>query len=238
MTESDGALLRGMKAILTKRYGAGRGLSLVTLEPPEELRRLYEVPGQYIEIQASTRGYFVLAGEVGAPSWQLLVRSQGGVSEELTEAHEGTAFEVSAPLGKGFPSANRHGQALILAVVGSALGAARPILRERLARRDGALPRLYLGVRSLSEIPLSDEINAWVRDGVRVVLCLSQEFGEPVMPDAMRLEHGYVQDVIARDFRNGRLGGACIFAAGPAGMMDALRALASDGSGVDVHTNA
>ncbi len=210
----------------------------MTLAPPNELLRAHQIPGQYIEIQGSSRGYFVLASEVGAPRWQLLVRAQGGVSDELSVAPEGTSFEVSAPLGEGFPLERVQGRALTFAVVGSALGAARPMVRARLARREGGATRLYLGARTVDEVPLFDEVTAWARDGVRVVVCLSRESAAPSGAAPMRWDRGYVQDVLARDLRAESLEPSRIFAVGPTAMIAALRELAAVHAGAEVHTNA
>src|SRR5262249_8467471 len=157
----------------------------------------YRAPGQYIEVRAvEANGYFVLAGEIGAPSWELLVRTNGGASDALVRAPEGTVFDVVGPLGKGFPLERAHDRSLIVAVAGSALAVTRPILRDRIARREGPSTSVYIGARTARDVALAREVAGWVHAGVRVVLCLSQadrDDGE-VLLDARRAS-GYVQNV-------------------------------------------
>ncbi len=213
--------------VLTARRDAGTGLHLVTITPSHALAQRYTAPGQYVEIRTDAgSGYFVLAGEVGAPSWELLVRNNGEASAVLATAPEGTVLAVQGPLGKGFPLEHANGRALIVAVAGSALAISRPILRERVARRNAALTSVYIGIRSVRDVPLLPEVAGWGHAGVRLVLCLSRE--EPddpaVLPEASRAP-GYVQRVLAREIQDGRVAGDIVFVAGPSKMIDDVRAL-------------
>lgn len=231
-------------AVLTERRSSGRGLSLVTLTPSPDRARAYRAPGQYIEVQAEAKGYFVLAGEIGAPSWELLVRTNGGASDALAVSPEGTVFDVAGPLGTGFPLARARGRCLIVAVAGSALAVTRPILRDRIARREGPATTIYIGARVAQEVALPSEVAGWAHAGARVVLCLSRsELDDPsVLPEAQRAR-GYVQTVLTRDVTAAAASAAegLVFAAGPAGMLDALRELPSRaraaGAQLEVITN-
>ena len=222
-------------AVLTSRRDAGAGLSLVTLTPAHEHAMAYRAPGQYIEVRAEAHGYFVLAGEIGAPSWELLVRTNGGASDALTQSPEGTAFDVMGPLGSGFPLERALGRHLVIAVAGSALAVTRPILRDRIARRQGASTSVYIGARSPREVALALEVAGWVHAGARVVLCLSRpDFDDPqILPEAQR-RTGYVQHVLSNDVGQGLVTGGMVFAAGPAGMLEELRGLATSGSETDL----
>jgi NAD(P)H-flavin reductase len=214
-------------AVLTARRDAGGGVNLVTLTPPIERAPGYRAPGQYIQVHAEGGGYFAFAGEVGAPSWELLVRNAGGASDALTNAPEGTTFDVSGPLGVGFPVERARGASLIVAVVGSALAVARPILRERIAERAFDATTLYLGVRTPKELPLASEVAGWGHAGIRLMLCLSRpDLDEPhLLAEAVR-RHGYVQTVLAEDVVAGRVSGL-VFAAGPPDMLEQIRQLAT-----------
>ncbi len=213
--------------VLTARRDAGAGLHLVTMTPTHEFSQGYRAPGQYVEVRTDAgSGYFVLAGEVGAPSWELLVRNNGEASAVLATAPEGYVVGVQGPLGKGFPLERAEGKALVVAVAGSALAVSRPILRERVARRSAALTSVYIGVRSVRDVPLLSEVAGWAHAGVRLVLCLSRE--EPddpgILPEATRAA-GYVQRVLAREIQDGRVVGDMVFVAGPSKMIDDVRAL-------------
>lgn len=225
-------------AVLTERRDTGADLCLVTLTPALAHARGYRAPGQYIEVCAEARGFFVLAGEVGAPSWELLVRMNGGAAGALTTAPEGTVFDVSGPLGDGFPLERARGRSLVVAVAGSALAVTRPILRDRVAHREGASTTVYIGARTARDVALPGEVTGWVHAGARVVLCLSRpELDDPRVLFELGRASGYVQAVLEKDIRDGRVRDGLVFGAGPAGMLEELRGLASAAPKVEVVTN-
>jgi NAD(P)H-flavin reductase len=203
-------------------------VNLITLTPPPELARAYRAPGQYIKVHAESGGYFVLASEIGATSWQLLVRSSGGAADALTRAPEGTTFEVTGPLGTGFPLERAQDKPLVVAVAGSALAVARPIMRARIAQRACASTSVYIGARSARDVPLVGEVAGWGRAGARLVLCLSRpESDDPaVLAEAVR-RAGWVQHALADEVAHGRITHGLVFAAGPAGMLEQIRTLPS-----------
>jgi NAD(P)H-flavin reductase len=217
-------------AVLTGRRDAGGGLQLVTLAPSPAYARAYCVPGQYVEVVTrgpESRGFFVFAGPAGAPSWELLVRDTGGASEALSNAAVGTTFEVSPPIGTGFPVESARGLALVLVVVGTALAAVRPILTERIARGDARATHVYIGVRSAGDVPLASELDAWAHAGVHLILCLSRpDLDDAAVVPAARRAIGWAQGVLAADIEARRVRTELVFAAGPPAMLDELRALA------------
>jgi NAD(P)H-flavin reductase len=105
-------------------------------------------------------------------------------------------------------------------------------MRDRIAHREGPLTTIFVGVRSSREIPLVDEVAGWAHAGARLVLCLSRppEDDPSILPEAARAQ-GYVQAVVQTEVEAGRLGtltdGHVVFAAGPAGMLEAMRGLAN-----------
>lgn len=213
-------------AVLTKRRGSGASLSLVTLTPPFDHAMAYRAPGQYIEIRAGVSGYFVLAGNIGEPSWELLVRTNGGASDALTGSPEGTVFDVVGPLGRGFPMERARGRRLVVAVAGSALAVTRPILRARIAQREARSTTVYIGARTAEDVALASEVAGWAHAGARVMLCLSRpELDDSSLLAEARRETGYVQAVLAEHVAEGRITDGLVFAAGPSGMLEELRAL-------------
>jgi NAD(P)H-flavin reductase len=205
----------------------------VTLTPPSSFADAYRSPGQYIQVRTdSGSGYFVLAGECHAPSWEILVRNNGEASIDLIGAPEGTVIGATTALGKGFPLQRARGRGLVIAVVGSALSVARPLMRDRVAHREAPLTSIFVGVRSSREIPLVDEVAGWAHAGARLVLCLSRHPDDDpsILPEAARAQ-GYVQAVVQTEIEAGRLGsqtdGHVVFSAGPAGMLEAMRGLAN-----------
>jgi NAD(P)H-flavin reductase len=230
-------------AVLTARREAGGGLFLVGLDVDEETARGYTTPGQYLEIRTErANGYFVLAGDEGARRFELLVRNAGDAADALVTSPMGTAFATSGPLGEGFPLHGARGRRLVVAVVGSALAVARPVVRRRLAEGEAAITQVLIGLRSAADLPLADEVEGWAELGVRVVLCLSRaelHHHRTMVPRAERAS-GYVQSVLAKAIEAGDLAGsagpALVVAAGPEAMLEATRALARSGS-VEVVTN-
>ncbi len=190
---------------------------------PEAIRASYTRSGQYVRVFAGeSDGYFVLASEPLASDWELLVRSAGDAAHHILAVPVGGSVEVSPAQGPGFPVEEARGQSLVIAVVASAIGAARSVIRQRLADGDAANTALYLGARDAARLPLVNEIDEWTRAGIREVVCVSQR-GEEGRKGAAR---GYVQTVLAAEVARGALlRGTRVFTAGPAEMMSDIVAL-------------
>lgn len=221
-------------ATLRARRPAGGPLWLATLDVPREQADAYVAPGQYIQVLTpSGNGYFALASEPGQTPFELLVRNNGDASAVLTTAELGTLVDVDGPLGGGFPIARSRGRALVVAVAGSALAVARALMEERFAHGDGPTTHLFVGVRAPEDLPIQDELERWAEQ-TQVTLCLSRAeitASPDVVPRAARTT-GYVQHALARALRPGSaLARAAapllVFAAGPAAMLDDVRALAA-----------
>ncbi|AKU96841.1 Heterodisulfide reductase, cytochrome reductase subunit [Labilithrix luteola] len=214
-------------ATLAARRDAGADMLLVGIEVAGELADGYVAPGQYVEVDTGRgKGYFVLAGGVGESRWELLVRNAGDAADALHLLPLGSALRVSMPLGHGFPLSNARGRPLVVAVVGSALAVARPVMRFRIESGDARTTHLFMGVRAARDVPLSDEVSAWREAGVNEVLCLSRtelDHDRAVLPGAIRAE-GYVQQELERAIDTLRVpAGALVVAAGPEAMLAELR---------------
>jgi NAD(P)H-flavin reductase len=213
-------------AVLSTRRDVGGGVLLIGLRPPPEIATRYKAPGQYVEVLTdSGAGFFVLAGELDASEWELLVRNSGGAADALANGPLGSTVEVSAPLGQGFPIELARGRRLGIAVAGSAVGAARPIMHARMASGEASSTEVFVGARSARDVPLSGEIETWIRAGARVVLCLSRselDHDRTVLAGAERVA-GYVQRAVAKLIDSPELPNAVVFAAGPEAMLAELR---------------
>lgn len=179
------------------------------------------------------RGYFVLASPVGAPRWELLVRSAGDAAALLVSSPIGAELDVSPPQGEGFALDRVRDRPLVVAVVASALGAARALVAARLEGpsrgASQASTAVLVGVRSAADVPLASEVEAWIASGIEVRICLSRpelDHDREVIPGAVRAG-GYVQSVVRELLDRGALAnGTVIVGAGPAPMLADLRTLA------------
>lgn len=227
-------------AVLSARRDAGGGLLLVALDVDPELARAYTAPGQYVEVTTPAgRGYFVLGGAVGRSPWELLVKNAGDAADALFSLPFGSAVDVAGPMGAGFPVAHAESRAVLVAVVGSALAVARPVMALRIAEGAARKTFLFLGLRAATDLPIADEVAAWSEEGVHVVLCLSRselEHHAEVLPRAQRVA-GYVQLAVAHAVEAGSVPpGALVVAAGPDGMLADLRAFAVSHAAVHPRT--
>jgi NAD(P)H-flavin reductase len=229
------------QSTLRGKEDIGGGLFRVTLEPSPGASESYVRPGQYVVLRADGKtAYFVLAGDVGGATWDLVLRPSGTVALAVLAASVGEPLEVSAAQGTGFPVEEAEGRPLMVVVTGSGIAAARPVLRARIRAAESKTSELFLGVRTVADIPLEDELREWSQAGVGVTVCLSRETVPPGRPG---FAAGYVQDVARA--HAGRLaagappGRRMIFAAGVKEMIAAIRALAADLGAVesDVRTN-
>jgi NAD(P)H-flavin reductase len=232
-------------AILAARVEAGGGLLLVSLEADRDAARAYSTPGQYIEVKTDLGdGYFVLASDVGVAPWKLLVKVAPGAAEALATLPLGTALSITGPLGEGFPIVKMAGRHVVVAVVASALGVARPVVARRLAEGSADATHVFIGVRRAKDLPIADEVRGWAERGVSVVLCLSQAEldHEPATVPKARHTRGRVQQVLAAAL-DARIvpHGALIVAAGPEAMLADMRSLGGSasfpGPRVEVLTN-
>ena len=218
-------------AVLSSRSDAGGGLLLVALDVDAELARAYTAAGQYVSVTTgAAHGYFVLASQVGATPWELLVKNAGDAADALVSLPFGSTVDIKGPMGAGFDLANVDARPLVVAVVGSALAVGRPVLAARVAGGVARSTFLFLGLRALSDLPIGGEVAAWSEQGVTVVLCLSRaelDHRPEILPRATRCV-GYVQDAVARAVEAGAVpAGAVVLVAGPNAMLAAMRAFAT-----------
>jgi NAD(P)H-flavin reductase len=236
-------------ARLVARRDAGGGMTQMTVEVPVEIAATHTSPGQYVEVRAEGRtGFFVLANAPGTPdvrSWDLVMRAGGNASDVLLTMPPGAELELTAAIGAGFPMADARGRPLIVALSGTGIAAGRPIVERRIAEGDAVNTRVLMGIRTRSELPMRDALEAWMRAGVEVLVCLSKDEG---FIEGVPHAHGYVQNVLRSAKASGARSGAAredrwesarIFAVGMASMIQGLKAVAPELgiSPENVHTN-
>lgn len=136
------------------------------------------VHGQYVQITAPERkpGYFAVASPPEQDRRiEFLVKEGSGIAGALYEAKAGDIFEVSEPLGPGFPSDDLKGKNVLLIGVGSGIAPLRSVLGSVLTSRSSFGKRIMLiyGARSPFHIPYRQEIARW-RAQIEVYKAMSQ----------------------------------------------------------------
>jgi ferredoxin-NADP reductase len=198
----------------------------MTIAAAPDVLSTYDSPGQYVEVCAENEmGFFVLANEPGAESWELVMRSGGGASDVLLAAGAGAMLDITAAIGAGFPMDDARGRPLLVVLGGSGIAAGPSIVGRRVTDGDAARTRVFVGIRTRAELPMRDHLEAWMHSGVDVLVCLSQD-GGPV--DGVPYAHGHVQDVLRTSTAAHTPPGSRIFAVGTASMIDALKSLAPE----------
>lgn len=226
---SDDARFR--PARLAGRESAGGGLTRVLVEPEAALLASYRTPGQYVEMRAGGEtGFFVLSNDPGSPAWELVMRAGGGASDVVLAIPVGSDIELTGAIGEGFPleAAARH--PLVVALNGTGVAAGPPIVRRRVRDGDASRTTVFLGVRARDEVPIEAELTEWRRQGVDVVVCLSQAPAGAAVFDAAGVVFvpGYVQDVVRARITPAAFAAGRVFAVGTSSMIEALRALAPE----------
>ena len=216
----------------------GGGVAMLTFHVLPEVRATYTHPGQYAEMTLGPdNGFFVIASAVGEEKWQFLMRGGGGAADTLLTMDVGGDVTMTPALGEGFPCESARGRAVVVAVTGTGIAAARPLVAMRLAERESAATEVFVGVRYAEDVPLADELERWCAHGVRVTVCLSRAEPTPAQLAAGGYARGYVQDVIrAKLDHRGRAASWMVFAVGASGMLDGVRSVARD-LGAEVRTN-
>ncbi len=177
--------------------------------------------GQYVSIgkAGDKPGYFAIASAPEATGGiEFLVKDGDGASHQLYEARPGDRFEVSAPMGPGFPKADLLGKDVVLIGVGSGMAPLRSVIGSILANREAYGKRVILiyGARSPFHIPFRPEIAKW-RGQIEVYKAMSQP-GDADWDGYV----GYVQEILDGLELSPENTIACL--CGMSGMVDAVKA--------------
>jgi NAD(P)H-flavin reductase len=199
------------------RRDVGGGMTLFALDVPSALRESYVRPGQYAHLTlTSEAGYFVLGSREKRSPWEIVLRPSGGVADLLIAAPIGLEVTASEALGAGFPMDDARGDDVIVLVTAGAIAAARAVALRRIEDGDGRKTRLVIGARTRDSVPLEDELEVMRTAGVTVHIVLSRELGSE------RHDRGYVQHVLAREWR-ATPSGSWVFVAGAEAMVDDVK---------------
>lgn len=149
-----------------------RTLRLEFLEPAAAADFRW-APGQFGEISVFGAGECVLtlAGTPeGAGAVECTVRAVGRVTRALYGASPGQVLGLRGPYGHGFDVGAWRGRDLVFVGGGIGMAALRAPLQAVLARRDAFGEVVLLnGARSVADLVYRGEMEAWGRQGIRVV---------------------------------------------------------------------
>jgi NAD(P)H-flavin reductase len=185
----------------------------------------HSLPGQYVRVRIdSGEGVFAIASgpERDGATFELLVKSGSEVADVLADAPVGTAVELTAPEGPGFPLSEAYGHRVLLFATGSAISAIRSVIHAiRRERHRFKSVALYFGARTPDAFAYESEIEEWRRAGIDVVRTVSQT-GSPGWKGLT----GYVQAHLPQE----ELADAVAFLSGQPEMVDDVqRALCERG---------
>ncbi|MDH4229495.1 MAG: NAD-binding oxidoreductase [Nitrospirota bacterium] len=154
----------------------GLNMRHLTLSPGQPVPFIH---GQYVQVRCKgfeKPGYFAIASPPHQESGlEFLVKDGNGVAGALYNASVGDVFEVSTPMGPGFPPGHLEGRNVLLIGVGSGMAPLRSVLLSILANRAAYGERVILiyGARSLFHVPFRPEIARW-RAQAEVYKAMSQ----------------------------------------------------------------
>lgn len=131
-------------------------------------------PGQFTMLSAFGVGEVPISvsGDPRAPEpLQHTVRDVGSVTHALARAVSGDVLGVRGPFGTGWDVADGRGGDVVLVAGGIGLAPLRPAVLEVLAEREQYRRVVVLyGTRSPEDLLFADELSAWERHGVEVLV--------------------------------------------------------------------
>jgi NAD(P)H-flavin reductase len=195
-------------------------LRALRLDLGHERGSVYAVPGQVVKVRTPAgEGYFALASPPPSDGTiELLVKRGGAAADHLIAAQPGSALEVSAPFGKGFPVAEAKDRDVLVFAVGSGIAPVRALVRHLTASKNGTKLALFYGQRDSADFAYTREHGGWRDAGVILALCASKP------TDGWSGARGWVQDVAAQgNFAGVDLSRAIAFLCGHKAMVSGVR---------------
>ena len=164
----------------------------IELQLPPAAAAAHRRPGQIVKVRTGVgEGFFALATAPVGSQAELLVKRGHRIADAVVAlAVPGRPLEVTPPFGAGFPIEDAVGRDVLLFAAGSGIAPIRGLIQHVIAHReDFGRATLFYGQRRGADFAYLGEHLAWERQGVRVVLCPSQE------DDAWTGVRGRVQEV-------------------------------------------
>jgi len=210
-------LPRAQARVIGRRPETWRGQA-VFVEAPSAISAAYSQPGQYCQVRiGEEKGYFTITCPPGSGALEFYVQRGGPCADAFAALPDGAAFEISAPIGRGFgvDEALATGDRLLAFATGSGMAGLRAAL-ERIAR-SGSRAAVYYGCRSPGDFVFAADLVRYQAQGLSVHLTVSQRGARD-----WRGRVGYVTELIRSDAP--RLTGAWVFLCGVPAMERAVAA--------------
>ncbi len=131
-------------------------------------------PGQFTMLSASGAGEvpISISGDPDEPERLVhTVRAVGLATQAICDAEPGHALSVRGPFGSAWPVEEAEGHDVVFAPGGIGLPPLRPAILRMLDRREryGRMVLLY-GARTPDQLLFSDELEAWRKRGLEVLV--------------------------------------------------------------------
>ena len=202
-----------LKATVKSNVDEAKGMKLVTVNVPDEVKGGYSAPGQYCQMKVgedAKAGFYAIASAPNAESnsFTFLIKENDN-NQVLTGASEGADVLISAPMGKGFAIEENFDQYKFdfptmrvvmlacgsgIAPIAAAIESGQLKLKEvgynSLVERRGVL---YIGARSEAHLPFKSKYQEWEEKGIKVVPVLSKP------EKGWAGKDGYIQDALKED---------------------------------------
>lgn len=202
-----------IRAKITEARDIGNDVKLFTVNPG---KKAGYIPGQFFMVGVWGAGEVpisVTSVQKNRRSMEFAIRKVGSVTAALHRLKKGDTLWLRGPYGNGFDIDVARKRDVLFIAGGIGIVPLRPLLNTILAHsRQGNKVFLLYGSRNPSSILFQQDIRAWQKKGVEVILTIDVKNRTWKGNVGVVTEH---LDTIPADFRN-----SCAFVCGPEIMID------------------
>jgi NAD(P)H-flavin reductase len=207
-------------ASVIEKIPVAEAQTLLTVDVPVDVWSKHIRPSQYVDIVLPDMRpwHATIASRQGQSFFEFLVKDVGERSHRVSSLEVGDEFDITAPMGDGFPLLAYRRHNLILAACGVAICAMRPLIQDiLLARNDWYRVMLFYSERTADLFAFLNEMEVWRENKIEIHLTASR----PSEGTPWKGYSGYVQDLIYEI--QPETDQAVAFVAGKDGMIEGVR---------------